>query len=85
MKKNILVLEICGSLLSNNLKADNVLDMLIQAETYNENILKKNTMDWLVKNRNIKSLMKTKRWEELEEKYPRLLVDVMKVVVDRNL
>ena len=79
------VLEICGLFLCNNLKADNALDMLTLAESCNVNLLKKSTMEWLVKNQNIKSLMKTARWEELEEKFPRLLVDVLKVVVDKKL
>ena len=76
--------EICGSFLRNNLKADNALEMLTVAECYNENLLKKSTMEWLVKNQNMKSLMKTKEWEEMEEKFPRLLVDVMKIVVDHR-
>ena len=76
------VLDICEYNLSGRLTVSNCLDYLVLGEMYRAQHLKETSMMFLVEN--IKAVMKTEEWVEMEKKYPSLVIEVMKAAINKT-
>ena len=76
---NLFILEVCGYHLSGKLNLENCVSYLVLGDMYKEQNLKARALDILVKN--IKTIMKTEEWVEMEKRNPLLGLEVMKAYV----
>lgn len=67
--------ERCSYHLRSTLNVENCLEYLVLADIYRDQCLKKSGMEYVEKN--IKSVMETPKWKEIEKDYPDVKMDIM--------